>query len=417
MTGSLPVTLYGVHLGDIRTHHHSGVAFQATTEALDNFGVGSPVLSVSMPLRLREFTHSAGPFFGGLLPEGEALERLAVLAGTDPSDVVGLLAYAGRDVAGAVAIGRPSDHPPRYVPLDDEGIAQRLHDAGRYPLGEVGGGTSLPGYQRKIALGRFDGVYYAREGAAASTHILKPARAPEYESAIASEAYVLELAHRSGLATYDSELRRFGDILALVIERYDRRVVGNASDHVIRIHQEDGAQALGLGRGLFDRFEWHEPAASLAALAERLDRDRVLGVEGAASDQERLLSYVTFNVAIGNTDAHAKNFSLLHPDDGSVSLAPLYDVGPHALDPDGSQRLSMAINGRTLQPDVCRDDLVAEAESWGVTARTARAVIDATLERLLAAVDEAPSRRPIPTTFRTMCATRRSTSWRAAPPA
>ena len=40
-----------------------------------------------------------------------------------------------------------------------------------------------------------------------------------------------------------------------------------------------------------------------------------------------LLRRTTFNMAVGNADAHAKNFSLLHePDSPAVSLAPLYDV-------------------------------------------------------------------------------------------
>ena len=41
----------------------------------------------------------------------------------------------------------------------------------------------------------------------------------------------------------------------------------------------------------------------------------------------RLLRSTTFNMAVGNADAHAKNFSILHDTDNpAVSLAPLYDV-------------------------------------------------------------------------------------------
>ena len=35
---------------------------------------------------------------------------------------------------------------------------------------------------------------------------------------------------------------------------------------------------------------------------------------------------VIFNLLIGNNDAHAKNFSLLHHIDGTTVLAPLYDL-------------------------------------------------------------------------------------------
>jgi serine/threonine-protein kinase HipA len=385
----LEVSLYDTPLGNIRTHQHSGVAFTPSAEGVERFGVGSPVLSLSMPLRLRPHTHASGPFFAGLLPEGEALERLAVLARTDPTDIVGLLAFAGRDVAGAVVLGSPAESQPSYVELDDVGVAERLRNAGRYPLGEVGGGTSLPGYQRKIALARVGVTFYAREGGAASTHILKPARSHAYDESIATEAYVLDLAHRLGLATYGSELRRFDDILTLVIERYDRRMSPGNPLRAERIHQEDGAQALGLGNGLFDRFEWHEPRAALSAVAALLDTERIAGY-GSPADRERLLEYVAFNVAVGNTDAHAKNFSFLHASDGSVQLAPLYDVAAHALGFEADQRMAMAINGCTRQPDVTLADLVAESERWGVPPPQGRETVEGLLQGLLDAVDDAP---------------------------
>jgi serine/threonine-protein kinase HipA len=39
-----------------------------------------------------------------------------------------------------------------------------------------------------------------------------------------------------------------------------------------------------------------------------------------------LLQAVTFNVVIGNADAHSKNYSAMIDRDGSVSLAPIYDA-------------------------------------------------------------------------------------------
>jgi serine/threonine-protein kinase HipA len=48
---------------------------------------------------------------------------------------------------------------------------------------------------------------------------------------------------------------------------------------------------------------------------------------GDPRDVTALLSRTTFNMAVGNADAHAKNFSLLHDADSpAVRLAPLYDV-------------------------------------------------------------------------------------------
>lgn len=41
-----------------------------------------------------------------------------------------------------------------------------------------------------------------------------------------------------------------------------------------------------------------------------------------------LLEAITFNVVIGNGDAHSKNYSVMIDRDGSVSLAPIYDAAP-----------------------------------------------------------------------------------------
>ena len=51
------------------------------------------------------------------------------------------------------------------------------------------------------------------------------------------------LARNLGLPAVQSQVTRFGDEIAIVIERYDRLRQGN---DVVRIHQEDICQALGI---------------------------------------------------------------------------------------------------------------------------------------------------------------------------
>ena len=41
------------------------------------------------------------------------------------------------------------------------------------------------------------------------------------------------------------------------------------------------------------------------------------------------MALTTFNLAIGNTDAHARNASVLHDETGGVRLASAYDVAMH----------------------------------------------------------------------------------------
>jgi serine/threonine-protein kinase HipA len=54
----------------------------------------------------------------------------------------------------------------------------------------------------------------------------------------------------------------------------------------------------------------------------------------------------------------------------------------------GTQSLAMRINGRWQLPDVTRDDLVAEAISWGLAADLASGVVDETLDQIVEATHE-----------------------------
>lgn len=77
---------------------------------------------------------------------------------------------------------------------------------------------------------------------------------------------------------------------------------------------------------------------SFAAFAQLLDAH---GVRPGA-DRLLLAGATVFNYVIGNADAHAKNFSLLH-EPGGVRMAPLYDLVSTAVYPEVSQALALAI--------------------------------------------------------------------------
>jgi serine/threonine-protein kinase HipA len=105
-------------------------------------------------------------------------------------------------------------------------------------------------------------------------------------------------------------------------------------------------------------------------------------------------------MAVGNADAHAKNFSLLHDTDNpAVTLAPLYDVlSTIALElTDGAGRpmradthLGQRVGGQADIRKVTTASLIDEAASWGIRRRTASSVVAESLDRVLAAVTETP---------------------------
>ncbi len=386
MSEALDVHLYGTIIGRMIRSGTDKVVFESSASGMDRFGIGSHLLSHNLPLGPRPSpAPAATAFFGGLLPEGTGLTNLAKQAGAGADDVFALVAYAGRDVAGAIRIGGdPGEPSERYEKLSDPQIAERLDRIHDYNLGVMGGGGSLAGYQPKTTLALLGGVWHAGIDGAASTHIIKPIGAGS-EPALHAEAYCLDLARYAGLTTFDSHIRRFGDRLTLVIERYDRIVLPDGT--VERIHQEDAAQALGLPWRTDSKFEAVDARASLRNIAGLLTRRRTVFGDGA-DDRETLLASIAFNTASGNTDAHAKNFSTLHHLDGSITLAPLYDVSAHALGPTGTQNMALRVAGKAYQPGVTRDDLVEEAGSWGLDASGALAVVNDILEQLRYAVED-----------------------------
>lgn len=378
--GALEVALHGRPLGTLgRTP--GGALLSWSPEAVRDFGLNSAILSRSLLVGI-ESVDLTESFFGALLPEGMHLERLARECQVASNDLVGLLGRVGADLAGALTVGdsRVATDPQ---PIDRAGVAELLRTASGYLVG--GGGSALPGFQRKVTLTFQDGTWIRGNGTLPSTHIVKPV-ADDLRQAVEAENYVLGIGRKLGLLEFDTWIETFDDSVALVVERYDR----TRGDHgVERLHQEDLGQALGLPWGGDAKFESQDPRASLRSVASVLDSRRSAFSPGRP-EAEQLLRYTTLSVAAGNTDAHAKNFSLLHDARGRTSLAPYYDAAPLALQYDATQTLSMRINGVSQLPEVTRDDLTAEAGSWGVDAGRARSIVDETLDGIVQATRQLP---------------------------
>ena len=388
MADRLTVWLYGAPVAVLEREANLRLSLSWLPEGQRRWGTGSRVLSVSLPLGARISPKDNRPldFFENLLPEGPAKQAMAHMAGVPAADTFGLLAQFGGDCAGAVVIlPEGQDLPPagagRYVPLSGQELMDAVRDLPVAPFGarpEVGFKPSLPGFQGKLLVGRqADGTFSRPENGAPSTWILKPdGRVPM----AANETACLRLALAAGLDVPQTELLDIGGTPTVAVKRYDRRPSGE------RLHQEDALQATGSPAGW--KYEM-EGGPSLRALA-KIVRDF-----GPADGLEDLLARVTFNVCIGNADAHAKNFSLLHPDDGfTVKLAPVYDlVATVALEPTNEAgervvndtRMGQKVDGVLDIEVVSRENLVNEGTSWGLR----RAVASQTVDAMFEAVAEA----------------------------
>jgi serine/threonine-protein kinase HipA len=306
-------------------------------------------LSVAMPLAPTAYQHPlVENWLWGALPDNDrVLARWARTFHTSAKQPFGLLTAVGRDLPGRFQIA-PEDavDPPSGVEwLSDDDVAQLLREVRNDHTAWLGaaaqGRWSLAGAQAKIALRR-DGRRFGRPyGLAATTHILKPAITGLDDHDL-NEHLCLAAARHAGLLAVRTEVVSAGDERAICVERYDRVLDG---DDVLRVHQEDVCQALGMHPESKYESDGGPSVATVAALLER-------AVEPAASSQarNRFADALVLNWLIAGPDAHAKNYSLLLSG-SQVRLAPLYDVAsalPYADFHGPKLRLAMRI-GRTYQ--------------------------------------------------------------------
>ena len=363
---------------------------------------GAYPLSLSMPLIASEHSHAAiDAFLWGLLPDNEfVLRRWAQRFHVSPRSAFALLAKVGEDCAGAVQFVRPER---RETLLDgatggidwltESDVANRLRglrtDAGSGRADHDTGQFSLAGAQPKTALcfdGQRWGVPHGREP---TTHILKP-WAGEYDGHAENEHLCLSLARALGLPASRSEVRRFEDVTALVVERYDRvhvatlanaktalaaakaaeaamhaasagagatamasRAAAEAANasaaartllafakttSTYRAHQEDICQSL----SIHPLLKYQNDGGPGPRQIMDLLRTHVSGAERRVSGAERqrdagaltafdedaatFIDALILNWLIGGTDAHGKNYSILIGGGRLARLAPLYDL-------------------------------------------------------------------------------------------
>jgi serine/threonine-protein kinase HipA len=131
---------------------------------------------------------------------------------------------------------------------------------------------------------------------------------------------MMSWAHSAGIKVPEFHLERVSDLeglpegivlregMAFAIRRFDRPEPGK------RVHMEDMAQVLGLySEEKYKKFNYETTANVL------------LNVAGPDAFHE-FLRRLVFIIAIGNGDAHHKNWSLLYPDGINATISPAYDL-------------------------------------------------------------------------------------------
>jgi serine/threonine-protein kinase HipA len=304
---------------------------------------GAFPISITMPLKSGRISSDTFlPWAANLLPESEQLRTLGQLLGMARSDVIGLLSAIGGDTAGALSIGQPGRTASvQWRPVDGPASLERIIEElpnKPFLVGEEGVSMSLAGAQTKLAVAVDDeGRVCVPMNGSPSTHILKP-DAPRLWGGIQNEAFCLTLARRMKIATPNLTTGQAGNRTYLLVQRYDRANIGHRSR---RLHQEDYCQAL--GKPPSAKYESNQTGISGPTLKDMFEVTRQYM---PPTDIVRLVDMVVFNVLACNTDAHAKNYSIMIRGNG-VSLAPMYDVMCGEVWENVTKNLAQKIAGKS----------------------------------------------------------------------
>lgn len=377
MNDILEIWLNGRHLGALERLRNGELRLRFSDEAVSHYGVGSKALSLSIPMTQKHVQGAnLGTFIEGLLPELGMRRALEHEHGVNPYDSYGLLRAIGTECAGAVQFTPEGSAPGSGFlrELSDDEVTVMIRDLPTLtsPNG-LPVSASLGGVQAKILLSRTEQGWAWPAAGAMSTHIIKPEPISDVvvPNLVESEEWAMRLARSAGLKVANAELLDFDGRKAIVVERYDR--VGGR-----RIHQEDFTQALGIPPS-----NKYESTTTTPTRLFRIANEAGSEALDRKAFQEDLLRAITFNIVIGNGDAHSKNYSLLIDDQGLFQMAPLYDTAPVYLLNSTLHHSGHVIDGQVSLKYIERGHIERAAEGWGMRQERANRVVADTVDAIV----------------------------------
>lgn len=254
-------------------------------------------------------------WFSNLLPEGRLREWIALDRGVSTAREMELLLRVGRDLPGAAEVVEDGDSD-LVAPVDWERDGRdAIAAAGEPPAWKF----SLAGVGLKFSMLKDGDRLTIPASDSLGDWIVKLPDAT-YGEVPRNEYEMMRLAGRIGIDAPECHLVSRRDLpdlpevawpgaedVAYAVSRFDR------TPDRERIHIEDFAQV----RGFYSENKYQGTFETVGSLAYR-------GADIYALQE--FARRLTFNVLIGNGDAHLKNWSLIYPDGRSPKLSPAYDL-------------------------------------------------------------------------------------------
>lgn len=302
------------------------------------------------------------------------LNRITGRSGVDgDTGDLGAITYmkeSGSDRFGAIDF---QDGPFTYVPrregatLDELAEAAAAIEEGR-PLppaldAALNHGTTVGGARPKATLMDSDGVGWIAKFSSASDR---------GNPVVRHESLALDLARLSGVDVVDSALGVAGGRDALLVRRFDRGPLGTRSMAV------SGLTLL----------ELDEMVARYATYPDLLDKfqNHSNDPDGVA---DQLFRRIAVNIALGNTDDHARNHAALW-DGQELVLSPAYDLDPcRSPGWDANQAMAYGRHGERAS-DLAA--LVGVSQVYRMNRVQAHEVIDQVISAIEVSWDDAVDR-------------------------
>jgi serine/threonine-protein kinase HipA len=307
-----------VYAGELRQEPGGRCIF---TYDVSYLTAGAPAIAFALPLQIAPHISERGlhPFFDNLVAEGWLRNAQARALKIDPGNRFALLLAFGHDCAGAISVVDPAPVKEPALDINDPFAAAALASRG-----------SLSGVQPKLLAVR-EGRHFRPAGNGEISTFIAKLPSPTLGDLIENE-FLTTQAVRALMPddrVVDAIIAPLKGVRdkALLVHRFDRLPSGG------RLHFEEFNQLLGRYSG-DDKYD---------AAYEDMARF-ILATPGCTPvDAWRLYRRVLTCILIGNTDAHLKNFAMLHTSDG-LRLTPAYDLVAAALYPE-YRTLALSIGG------------------------------------------------------------------------